>query len=227
MAASYAAYVAVTWHRYGRIARTSRPDDENLLLDRFLPTYDVAERHQVRVAAPAAITLASAEHLELRQSAIIWAVFKGRELILRGQPHEPADTAGLIAQAKAWGWGVLAEIPNREIIFGAATQPWVANVIFRAIPPDEFAAFHEPEYVKIMWTLRVDPITATESLASTETRVATTDAVARRKFRRYWSLFSPGIILIRRIALRLIRVEAERRARKASSYKREDRYQES
>jgi hypothetical protein len=34
-----------------------------------------------------------------------------------------------------------------------------------------------------------------------ETRVATTDAAAGAKFRRYWSCFSPGIVLIRWLLL--------------------------
>jgi cation transport ATPase len=51
------------------------------------------------------------------------------------------------------------------------------------------------------------------SLARTETRVIATDPAARRKFRRYWSIFSPGVVLIRRVALRLTKLDAERRAR--------------
>jgi hypothetical protein len=27
---------------------------------------------------------------------------------------------------------------------GAATQPWMADVVFHPLPPGEFAAFHEP-----------------------------------------------------------------------------------
>jgi len=42
--------------------------------------------------------------------------------------------------------------------------------------------------------------------------VMATDPAARRKFRRYWSIFSPGIVLIRRVALRLTKLDAERRA---------------
>ena len=94
----------------------------------------------------------------------------------------------------ALGWGVLAEIPGREIVVGAVTRPWMAQVVFRALPPDEFARFHEPGYVKIVWTLRADPIGADESVFRTETRAAATDPSARIKFRRYWSFFSPGIV---------------------------------
>ena len=84
---------------------------------------------------------------------------------------------------------------------GAVTQPWKANVVFRSLPPDEFAAFKEPDYVKIAWTLRADAVSDRESVARTETRVIATDAEARRKFRWYWARFSPGIVLIREISL--------------------------
>ena len=50
------------------------------------------------------------------------------------------------------------------------------------------------------------------SIFSTETRVVTTDPESRSRFRRYWSVFSPGILLIRYETLRLVRREAERLA---------------
>ena len=95
---------------------------------------------------------------------------------------------------------------------GAITQPWHPNVVFRPLPPDEFVAFDEPDYVKIAWTLRADPIGAHESVFRTETRVVTTDAAARAKFRWYWARFSPGIVLIRWLMLGSMRSKAERRA---------------
>ena len=88
--------------------------------------------------------------------------------------------------------------------------------MFRGIAPDEFAAFQEPDYVKIVWTLRADPVTATESVARTETPVTTTDAGARAKFRRYGAVFLPGMLLIRRIAVNTVKRQAERRARRTT-----------
>jgi hypothetical protein len=67
--------------------------------------------------------------------------------------------------------------------------------------------------VKIAWTLRADPVAESESIFRTETRVTTTDQTARTKFRWYWARFSPGIILIRRVMLGLLKAEAERRSR--------------
>jgi hypothetical protein len=214
-AASYAGYAAFTWYRYGHAKPSANRLFRDALLDRFIPTYEVVDRHAVRVAAPAEIAFSAACGLKLRESAIIGAIFRGRELILRSEPDERPQPLGLAEQARAWGWGVLAEVPGREIIFGGVTQPWLANPVFKALPPDEFKAFHEPGYVKIAWTLRAHPIGASQSVAFTETRVATTDPLARAKFRRYWAFLSPGIILIRRIALRLVKTEAERRVREA------------
>lgn len=58
-AGAYATYVGVAWYRYGRMSRSARPDEQDELLDRFMPVYDVAGRHHIRVAAPATITLAA------------------------------------------------------------------------------------------------------------------------------------------------------------------------
>jgi hypothetical protein len=221
-AASYAMYVAVTWYRYGRAAQPTDSGDRDSLLDRFIPMYEVAERHHVRVVAPAETTFFTACHMYLQQSAVVRAIFKGRELILGGKSEEKSSPLGLVAQAKAWGWGVLAEVPGREIIFGGVTQPWLANPVFRALPPDEFEAFDEPGYVKIAWTLRADPIDAAKSVFRTETRVATTDPTSRAQFRRYWAFLSPGIKMIRWISLGPLKTEAERRAHQALLNKREN-----
>jgi hypothetical protein len=213
-AASYAAYVATTWYRYGHVRHPAGGQDADPLLDRFMPTYDVAERHHVRIAAPAEITLEAAAEMDLQQSAIVRGIFKAREWIMRSRPARDQETRALLSQMRAIGWGVLAEIPGREIVMGAVTRPWMADVVFRPLPPEEFAAFHEPDYVKIVWTLRADSLGAAESIFRTETRVQTTDPAARAKFRRYWSLVSPGIILIRWMSLGSLKAEAERRARR-------------
>jgi hypothetical protein len=112
------------------------------------------------------------------------------------------------------GWRVLAERPGREIALGAVTRPWDADVRFRGLAPEEFATFADPGYVKIAWTLEAEPRLQGGSLAITETRALATDAAARRRFRRYWFLARPGIVLIRRLALRLVRAEAERLERR-------------
>jgi len=212
-AGAYAAYAATAWRRYGQAPPAAGADDVDDLLARFMPTCEVASRHQVRVAAPAATTLAVACEMDLLRAPLVRAIIRARELVLGATPDPRPRPPGLLAEAQALGWGVLAEVPDREIVMGAVTQPWQANVVFRALPPDEFVAFHEPGYEKIVWTLRADPLGPGDTVFRTETRAVATDAEARVRFRRYWSIFSPGMALIRWAALAPLKREAERRAR--------------
>jgi hypothetical protein len=183
------------------------------LLDRFLPEYEVLERHQTRVAAPAEITYSAAREMSLMGSRVVRAIFRGRELLMRSAATEQRPTQSLIDEVLSIGWGVLAEESGREIVLGAVTQPWKSDVKFRALPPDEFAEFNEPGFAKIAWTMRAEPSGPAVSRFYTETRVATTDADARSRFRRYWTMVSPGVRLIRRESLRLVRADAEQRYR--------------
>src|SRR5690348_4305461 len=107
---SYVGYVAVTWYRFGRGDHAAGQD---ALLDQFIPDYEVRERHEIRVAAPAHVTLAAARALDLRRSPLVRAIFDLRTLPSRWRgereqerPHE------FLAQTLNIGWGILAEIPG-------------------------------------------------------------------------------------------------------------------
>lgn len=208
-AAGYAAYAATAWARYGRPALPA-PGDGDPLLDRFMPAYDVVERHHIRVDAPADVTLAAARDMDLFDRPLVRGILKGRELLLGSSPDERPRPRGMLAATQALGWRILAEEPG-EIVVGAVTRPWEPDVTFRGVPPEEFAAFEEPGYVKIAWTLRTDPDGPSRSIFRTETRAVATDADARARFRRYWALLSPGIILIRWLSRGPLRAEATRR----------------
>jgi hypothetical protein len=208
---SYAAPVATTWVRYGRAAAPAT-GERDALLDRFMPTYEVVVRHQVHVAAPPDITIAAAKDHDLFASAVTRGVVRTRELVMRVGPDDRVRPRTLLALMQSLGWGVLADVPGREVVFGAITQPWKGDVTFDALPPVDFVAFAKPGYVKIVWNLRVEPA-ADGSILRLETRVATTDPVSRERFRRYWAFVSPGSIRIRRVSFGPIKREAERRAR--------------
>jgi hypothetical protein len=212
--AGYGAYVTTSWLCYGRVDAGDNAERDELL-DQFMPTYEVVERHQVQVSAPAAVTLAAAREQDLLRLPPVQAIIKARELALGAEPVDRDWPSGLIAHVQALGWGVLADVADREIVVGAVTQPWEPNVTFRSLPPERFRAFSEPGYVKIAWTLRVDAVGAGGSIFRTETRAVATDQAARARFRRYWALVSPGIALIRQLSLRPLKLEAERRAARA------------
>lgn len=215
-AGAYATVAAVNWIRYGRVAK-GEGEDADELLDRFMPDYEVVERHRMAVKAPAAVTFAAAKDLNL-DSGIARVLFNARALALGGAiDRRPMVPQPFVAQAQAIGWRVLAEVPGSQIVFGAVTKPWEAAPGFRGIPAAEFAAFAEPDYVKIVLTLRADPAGTEGSIFRTETRACTTDPEARRKFRIYWALVKPGVGLIRLLMLGPIKDEAERRAKAAAA----------
>ena len=207
-----AGYVGLTWYRYGRTGHAAGEPDQ--LLDRFMPDFEVREQHRAEIAAPAATTFAAARTLDLRRAPVARGIFRARQLFMGGHAGEdPAGHASFIDEVLGLGWRMLAEEPGRRIIFGAVTQPWRADVVFRGIPPEEFAAFAEPGYVKIVWTIAVVPMGSRSSQFRTETRAIATDPGSRARFRRYWSVVSPGIVMIRRAMLRQVRRDAEARAR--------------
>jgi hypothetical protein len=212
--AAYATRVGTTWRQFGRQkAKLDEAGDREL--DRFMPVYDVVERHHIRIQAPATLAFAAAKDMAIDDSPIVRAIFKAREVFMRAAPSAGALPRSLLAQTQALGWLVLTETPDREVVVGAVTKPWEPNPVFRPVPAEAFLAFGEPGYVKIVWTLRADPVDERASVFRTETRALATDAAARAKFRRYWAFVSPGIWLIRWSTLRPLRREAERRARPA------------
>jgi len=213
--AGFGGYAAAAWARYGRADPRRHPRDE--LLDRFMPNPEVDEYHRLKIRAPAEVTFAAARQMDIQAAPVVRGIFWLRAVpsLLQGEPYRPRGSRGIVAETLDQGWGVLAEVPGREIVVGAYTQPWHEHVTFRPLPPEEFAAFSEPGYVKIIWTLAAEPAGPGESWFVTRTRVATTDPQSRKKFRRYWAPMSAGIILIRYAALPLVRKQAERQARQA------------
>jgi hypothetical protein len=210
----YAAFAGTAWTRYGHPRRARTRGEEDSRLDGFMPLFDVVERHRIYVAAPPDVTLGVARDMNVSDSCVVRAIFRAREVMLGATPP-PSGVAlppGLVPAALHLGWGVLSDEAGHEIILGAVTRPWEANPVFRDLLPRDFALFAEPDYVKIAWTLRADPLANGHCVFRTETRAIATDMAAREKFRRYWALVSPGVALIRMMMLEPVKAEAERRA---------------
>ena len=207
----YGGYVAITYVQFGRVSGNA---GQNPLLDRLMPECEVRERHSVRVAAPAEITLAAAREISFQDSGIARTIFALRALPgrLLGGARAPTGRRPLFDEVIQLGWRQLAETPGHQVIMGAVTQPWRQEVQFRGLPAEEFVVFREPGYAKIAWTIEVEPTGSSSSVFSTETRVVATDPLSRERFRRYWAFLSLGIFIIRYEILRLVRAEAERRS---------------
>jgi hypothetical protein len=210
----YAIYAVMTWWEFGDHVGSAPLDP---LLDRFIPDWEVAERHETTVHASSDQTYMAVRMLDFDDSWIIRLIFRLRQLVMGGKtvPYPGPRTA--LDRALALGWGLLAEVPGKMIVMGAITQPWRPNPTFRSLPPDEFYRFNEPGYAKIVWSIGAEPAGWNQSLACTETRVKLTDPASRRRFRGYWSLVAPGVRVIRQLLVHQARAHAERMAREGAS----------
>lgn len=180
-------------------------------IDDFMPDHLVREVHETMVDAPADVALTAAEELDLLSIPLVRATFWLRARAMGAPPPRRDDLKGLVAATRALGWGELARTPGRLVVMGAAVQPWLAEPVFSPIEPDSFAAWAEPDHVKIVWTLEADPLGPSRARLRTETRVQATDEAARAKFLRYWRFARFGIVAIRVLCMPAMRRAAERR----------------
>jgi hypothetical protein len=184
------------------------------LLDDFVPAYQFAEFHAVRIKAPrervfAAIRDVPANEIMLFRT-LTWIRRSGQpmpESILNPPPNEP-----ILSVAMRTGFMKLAEDPGREIVLGtlvAAPPNWRPKEDKKPTPED-FKALHAPGFALAAMNFRINDAGNGETLATTETRVYATDASTRRKFATYWRLIYPGSALIRVMWLRAIQHRAEK-----------------
>lgn len=195
-----------------------------LLVDQFLPTYDVAVVHADVCRAPPAQCYARVMELDLLRAPLVRVAISARALPQRvvGTWRAPGSRTSSDRPPPTFrlrdmigrGWVLLAETPGVEIVLGQVSRPWKADASSTEAPitRELFAGFDQPGYAKIVTSLRVVPYGNGSSILTVETRVATTDARSRRRFRRYWLLIGPASSLIRRMALRLLATELRRSA---------------
>lgn len=211
---TYACVFAVTWLAF---SRPKRRDSDSAgcksALDRFLPTFDIRDFRQLAVGAPADIVFREVSRLQLESLAIVRCLFWIRERTLGAVPSRSGVTHPLIQQALLWGWAPLFYQPPAEIAFGSVTVPWRAKPSFEPLAGADFLRFASPGYVKIAWNVTVSSLSPKLSLVGTETRAIATDDSSRTRFRLYWSLAKPGIVLIRLTALWAVKQKAERQLR--------------
>jgi hypothetical protein len=181
-----------------------------VLIDRYLPDFDVHERHHTLVDAPPDETYAAVRRLDLSKSRTVRRLLAARGIpgTVRARRRSRAKTLTIDDLARG-GFVILEEEPGTEIVLGVVGRFWAPQPATRRIEPAEFAAYDEPGVAKAAWNFRVEPISDERSVVITETRVRCTDVEGRRKFVLYWAVMGPFSAVIRRRALALIKQDAE------------------
>jgi hypothetical protein len=196
------------------------PEAEEMLLDRYLPQYDVTETHAVVIDADTDLAWQAVRRSDLSRSAVTRVLLELRSLpnrlqgVLTGRPSGTSRPPWTLEDMERVGFLLLGELPGHEIVFGTVVQPWKAVTGDEPPPqvePGRFAAFDIPGYVKVAFNIRVEPYGSGRALITTETRTAATDPASLRRFARCWMLIGPFSALIRRLLLRIVKSDAERR----------------
>ena len=189
-----------------------------MVIDRYLRFFDVTQVCETTVRALPSEVYQAMLGTDLRDP-VVNALFALREMPLRISRRLHREPAPPAASAVTFGdiatgpiWVRLAEEPGVELVVGSIGRFWRKDYGWRPVPADQFIAFQEPGFAKIALSLAVLPSTADLTILRYEARTATTDAEARRTFRRYWRLIRPGVVLVMQRALRRIKQQAERAA---------------
>jgi hypothetical protein len=172
-----------------------------MLIDDFLPVYDVTERHQVIIAGSPREVYSAVRQLDISRARITPLLFR-----LRGMQTPPALTLDELLKRR---FILLGERVNEELLLGLIGKFWTLCGDLRRVDVEGYRGFDEEGYAKAAWNFSLTQRSASQVLLSTETRVRCTDERSRSRFRLYWSLIAPFSGLIRMEMLREIKRQVE------------------
>jgi hypothetical protein len=185
-------------------------------LDRFLPAYHFNEVHSIEVQASASTIFRSIKEMTPAElSPVFRLLFWIRALPARliGKSGMGfALTQPLLKQMEG-DFIFLADIPDREIVFGMIGQAWklTDGQVVRLTKPQEFVQFERPDYAKVAANFYISESKHSGCFeVSTESRIYVADPAARKKFARYWFVIYLGSSYIRTLMLQAIKRRAER-----------------
>jgi hypothetical protein len=175
-----------------------------MLIDDYLPIYDVIEHHETSVEVSPDEAYAAVRNLNLRHSPLttLLVLVRGVPHLLRGKARLTRDFG--LPQVLDLGFSVLDEEPRTELVLGVVGRFWQLASGITPVAAHEFSDFATPGYCKAAMNFRVEPDPVGARIV-TETRVLATSDDARRKFRLYWTVIGPFSSLIRHEMLRSIK----------------------
>jgi hypothetical protein len=197
-----------------------------MLIDELMPDFDATiVEHVVIDAPPEAVYRAtrSMDFLQIHSPMMDAAMFvRGIPLkiaqAIGNKPAPPPPPSmrlsdmfdGEADRDVLEGWLALGETPDRELTFGAIGKVWQPDIDWKTVPRDEFTAFDEPDYAKLVVGFSVRPYGTGRTILSYEARTQGTDGAATKKFLRYWWLVRRFVGHVMRAALATAKDLAER-----------------
>ena len=189
-----------------------------MLLDDYLPEFDVRTSYATRIAASPARVYASLWTANFDYWGVTRALYAVRTL--PSFPARPRETwrrfRGDLLRKRftldamlSEGFALLEERPSEEFVLGTVGRFWRARGELCATSPDRFRAPAPSGTAKAAWNFAVNIRVDGATELRTETRVLCADATTRRRFLAYWMLIRPFSGLIRQEMLAAVRSTAE------------------
>jgi hypothetical protein len=174
-----------------------------MTIDDVLPSWHWRSAHATSVAAPPERCGAAARSVTGRDLPVTGALMRVRML-----GRHRIDDRPLLQSMRGIGLVVLADDPV-AVLVGGVLSPWrLRGGHLRVDSPDELRSFAAPGWVRVAMAFTAAP-DGTGSRLATETRIAATDAAARRRFARYWRVIGPFSGITRGEMLAAIKRRAE------------------
>jgi hypothetical protein len=195
-------------------AAEKKIEGRTTILDDFVPAYQFAEFHTIRVKAPRERVYRAIRDVPANEITLFRTLTWIRRFGRRGSQSilNTPENVPLLDVATQTSFLLLAEEPEREIVLGtlvAAPKGWRPNA-GKKPTPEAFKTLHAPGFAVAAINFRIADPSNGETVVTTETRVYATDDSVRRKFAMYWRTIYPGSALIRVMWLRAIRRRAEK-----------------
>ncbi len=189
-----------------------------MLLDDYLPEFDVRTRYATRIAASPARAYASLWTANFDHWGITRTLYAVRTL--PSFPARPRETwrrfrdelfrqRFTLDAMLSEGFALLEDRPGEELVLGTAGRFWRARGELCAVSPARFRAPAPSGTAKAVWNFEVGLRADGATELRTETRELCADVATRRHFRAYWQLIRPFRGLIRQEMLAAVRSAAE------------------
>ena len=178
-----------------------------MLIDEFLPVYDVSVHHRIEINAPLEKVYTVVRKLDLTGAHVLRVGFWLRSVppLLQGRPPLGCTRNDL----ERIGLNRLGETSPRGLVLGFVGKLWTGSGDIQKLEAREFREFATPGFAKAAWNFTLTRSEDGRTHLAMETRAQCLDEASSRKFHRYFFFIKPLSGLTRRSALRACKRQAE------------------
>ena len=177
-----------------------------MLLDDYLPEYDIVERHRAVIDLPRDELWEAFQQTDFSRSFWIRFLFRLRGLAVKQGIPIPMTFTSM----ERWRFKLLDAAEPEYMVIGLVGKFWTPTGHLQRIDRKSFLENSWEGFAKTAFSFEFEPLEDGSTVVATETRIQMTDEKSRRAFLRYWRVIGPFSKWIRRLMLEQIELQATR-----------------